>query len=247
MPHMNIRSLVIAAAVTLVIPAAGAEVLSRCGCQSARNVKNRLCETRAAQREFDRLAQHFLAEEKSKGAPILMDGDIKENIEICVKEALTQADDAMAQSATAHTDRSCEISVPETTRTYLEPSYCVAQSVMKHEELHRQACLQRQQGKWERIWAGRAPAAAAISTMFEMSVVDYLAEEASAYMLEESDLTDTLKQLAAICSRADLEIKVEKDDYVPGKKAGDTYRFDLSLEGCPTRPRKTPSACAYPP
>lgn len=243
---MNTRSLIIAAAL-LVAPAAGAEVLSNCGCKAVRNVKNRLCETRAAQREFDRLASHFLAEEKAKGAPIMMDGDIKENIEKCGVEALSQADDTEAQSATAHTDRSCAISVPETTRAHLDPSYCVGQSVLKHEEFHRQACLQRQQGKWERIWAGRAPATAAVSTMFEMSVVDYLAEEAAAYMLEESDLTDTLKQLVATCKPSELQVKIVDDGEVPGKKAGDTYKFDLSMEGCPTRPRKSPSVCAYPP
>jgi hypothetical protein len=38
---------------------------------------------------------------------------------------------------------------------------------------------------------------------------------------------------------------VEEDDYVPGKKKGDVYHFDLSLQGCPTRARKSPSACPY--
>ena len=242
---MNIRSLMIATAGMLVVSAASAEVLNKCGCQAARNVKNRLCETRAAQREFWRLNEHFIALEKEQGAPIMLDTDIKQHIENCGTEALSTADDVMAQSATSETGRNCEIEVPQTTRTHLNPSHCIAQSVYKHEELHREACLRRQEGKWERIWAGRIPVAAGINTLWQMSVVDYLAEETAAYMLEESNLVDTLKQLVATCGKADLQATVEEDDYVPGKRKGDTYQFDLSLQGCPTRARKSPSVCPY--
>jgi hypothetical protein len=242
---MNIRSLVIATASVLVVSAASAEVLEKCGCQAARNVKNRLCETRAAQREFWRLNDLFVALEKAQGAPVQLDTEIKGNIEKCGTEAITTADDAMAQSATSGTGRTCEIDVPQTTRTHLPPSHCIAQSVYKHEELHREACLRRQSGKWERIWAGRAPVISGINTLWSMSVVDYLAEETAAYMLEESNLTETLKQLVATCSKAELMATVEEDDYVPGKKKGDVYHFDLSLQGCPTRTRKSPSVCPY--
>jgi hypothetical protein len=76
-----------------------AQAPSDCGCKELRNVKNRLCQVRLAQREYDRIATKFLADEAAKGEPILLNGKIKDGIKDCVQEALNTGADAGAQNA----------------------------------------------------------------------------------------------------------------------------------------------------
>ena len=237
----------LSAVILVVLLAATLEAeadLSSCGCRGMRNVKNRLCETRAAIQEYDRVSSKFLADEKKAGKPIMFTSDIKINIKQCVKEALDTRADADAQDARGETDASCNITV-ERTRDDLEPSKCIEESVRKHEEFHRAQCQEREKGKWQKIWSEDAPLRSAADTKFAMTAVDYMAEEHAAYMMEEAELRETLRRLANTCKKEDKVVTVNKDDQVPGKNKGDKYDLDLSIDPCPSRPRKSPSDCKY--
>jgi len=218
--------------------------ISSCGCRGMRNVKNRLCETRAAIQEYDRISSKFLSEEKKSGKPIMFTSDTKENIKQCVKEAADTRADADAQNATGETLAACNITVKQT-RDDLPPSKCIEDSVRRHEEFHRDRCKEREEGKWQKIWSSDAPVRSAMDTKFAMSAVDYMAEEHAAYMMEEAELRETLRRLANTCKKEDIIVTVNVEDQVPGKKKGDKYSLDLSIDPCPSRPRVTPSKCKY--
>lgn len=235
----------IAAMLVLALPLdVGAQ--PSCGCPEMRNVKNRLCETRAAQQEYDRIASKFLAAEQKAGKPILLAKDLKEHIhDTCVQEALDAVADSGAQDAKGETDGLCEVYVTPRTRPHLPASQCIEESVTKHESFHYRQCKRREGGRWERVWSEGAPVRSGFDTKFAMSVVDFLAEEHAAYMMEEADLTETLRRLANTCKPAEKIVTVATPDEVPGKKAGDKYSLDLSVERCPRRPRASPSQCKY--
>jgi hypothetical protein len=218
--------------------------ISSCGCRGMRNVKNRLCEARAAIQEYDRISSKFLSEEKKGGKPILLTSDMKANIKLCVKEALDTRADADAQDAKGETEGACNITVKQT-RDDLPPSKCIEESVRRHEEFHRDRCKDREEGKWQRIWSSDAPLRSAMDTKFAMSAVDYMAEEHAAYMMEEAELRETLRRLANTCKKEDKVVTVNVDDQVPGMKKGDKYNLDLSIDPCPSRSRISPSDCKY--
>jgi len=221
-----------------------AQAPSDCGCKELRNVKNRLCQARLAQREYDRIATKFLADEAAKGEPILLDGTIKDGLADCVQEALNTGADAGAQNASSKTSANCDIEDVIFSDSELDASRCIGMSVYRHEQFHQARCREREQGKWQKIWAEGAPVKTLVDTKFAMSAVDYMAEEAAAYSLEEAELTRTMQRLLSTCYSDDKVVTVEDDNWVPGKKKGDEYQLDLSLEDCPTRPRVTKN-CKY--
>jgi hypothetical protein len=216
-----------------------------CDCKEMRNIKNRLCGTRLAQREYDRVASKFLADEKAKGEPILLDGTIKNNIKNCVQEAINTGTDHGAQDATSETNSVCGIEDVYFTHPEFDESRCIGMSVYRHEQFHQARCKERESGKWQQLWSGSAPVKSLIDTKFAMTAVDYMAEEAAAYALEEGELTKALQRLVETCYADDKVVTVEGEDTVPGKQKGDEYHLDLSLEGCPARPRKNDKGCPY--
>lgn len=222
-----------------------AQAPTDCDCKEMRNIKNRLCGTRLAQREYDRVSSKFLADEKAKGQPILLDGTIKENITNCVQEAINMGTDQGAQDATSETNAVCAIEDVYFTHPELDASRCIGMSVYRHELFHQARCKERESGKWQQLWAGNAPVTTLLDTKFAMTAVDFMAEEAAAYSLEEAELTRALRRLVETCYSDDKVATVEDDDWVPGKKKGDEYRLDLSLEGCPARPRNSDKGCPY--
>jgi hypothetical protein len=221
-----------------------AQAPSDCDCKEMRNVKNRLCQTRLAQREYDRLAWKFASDEKTKGEPILLDGKIKEGIKNCVQEALNTGSDAGAQNAMSETNAACQIEDVYFSDAELDESRCIGMSVYRHEQFHQARCRERDNGKWQKIWTENAPVKSVIDTKFAMSAVDYMAEESAAYSLEEAELTQTLRRLLDTCYQTDKYVTVEGDDWVPGKQKGDEYSLDPSQHGCPSRPRQN-KACPY--
>jgi hypothetical protein len=96
------------------------------------------------------------------------------------------------------------------------------------------------------VWTeGASIKSALLDTKYAMSAVDYMAEEAAAYSMEEAELRETQRRLLDTCKQADRSVIVTDDDEVPGKKAGDKYNLDPSVERCPSRPRTSPSDCKY--
>ncbi len=228
----------------LLATSLAAEAQSPCKCAEMRDLKNRFCTARAAMREYDRVASKVLADEKKAGKPILLTSEIKGNIVKCVQEALDTADDIGAQFVQGGTDANCDVTGEVVAWRNGPPTDCIEKSVSKHEGFHRERCLEREKGKWQKVWTEGAPVASAmIDTKFAMTAVDFMAEEQAAYMMEEEELRETLRQLANKCKPAEKVVTISDNDDVAGKQAGDKYNLDPSLEPCPSRPRKTPSAC----
>jgi hypothetical protein len=216
-----------------------------CNCSEMRNVRNRVCGTRAAQREYDRIASKFLAEEKRTGKPILLTSDIKDSIKACVQEVMVQSQDMGAQDASGETDTNCKVTVNSAYKRF-PGSRCVEGSVRRHEEHHRRECLARQDGKWQKVWTTDAPVKSAlIDTKFAMSVVDYTAEEAAAYSMEESEMKDTLRNLNNTCKPTEKVVTIQDDDDVWFKKKGDKLSLDLSVDSCTYADRKKTPECKF--
>lgn len=225
------------------VPEAQAQGAPECGCAALRNVKNRLCTVRAAQREYQRIAASFLANEKAGGKPVFLDTENWGNIKTCLQDAVNQATDKDAQNASGDTDRKCNI-VVKTANPDLPNSKCIEAVVRRHEEHHRAECLKREEDKWWKAWSEDIPATSVINTFFGGSAVDYMAEERTAYFQEEMELTETLRRLLKTCKEADKVLTVSDDGIVPGKKKGEKYHLNPSVDPCPAAP-KTYGKCPY--
>jgi hypothetical protein len=227
------------------VPEAQAQVAPECSCLAMRNVKNRLCNVRAAQKEFSRLMTKFVSAEKADGKPILLDSENKGKIQACVQDALNAVNDRETQNAAGETNRKCEIIVNKVNPRF-PASKCIEAIVRRHEEHHRAECLMREEDKWWKVWSEDAPVQSAmINTMYRMSAVDYMAEENTAYFQEEKELTETLRWLLKTCKDADKVVEIEGDDHVPGKKTGDKYHLNPSVDPCPAPGPKTWERCSY--
>jgi flagellar biosynthesis GTPase FlhF len=227
------------------VPEAQAQGAPECSCVAMRNVKNRLCSVRAAQREFSRLMTKFVSAEKADGKPILLEDENKQKIKDCVQDALNTMTDREAQNASGETDKNCKITVKKVNPRH-NASQCIEAIVRRHEEHHRAECLMREEDKWWKVWLEDAPAKSAmISTMYRMSAVDYMAEENTAYFQEEKELTETLRRLLKTCNDAYKVVEIEGDDHVPGKKTGDKYHLDPSVNPCPAPGPRTWGQCSY--
>jgi hypothetical protein len=186
----------------------------------------------------------FVSAEKADGKPILLESENKTKIKDCVQDAVNAVTDREAQNADGVTGPTCEITVEKVNPRHI-PSKCIEAIVRRHEEHHRAECLMREEDKWWKVWLEGAPAKSAlIDTKFRMSAVDYMAEENTAYFQEEKELTETLRRLLKTCKDADKVVEIEGDDHVPGKKAGDKYHLDPSVNPCPAAP-KTYGKCPY--
>lgn len=243
-----LSALVIASFMLLpgVLVSVQAQNIPECNdCKEMRNIRNRICGTRAAQREYDRIASKLLAEEKTKGKPILLTSEIKDSIKACVLEVMTQAQDMDAQNAAGFTDSACRITVNRQWPNK-PPSLCVEASVRRHEEHHRAECLEREKGKWQKVWNSDAPVKSALlDTKFAMSAIDYMAEESAAYAMEEAEMRESLRRLNKTCPIASRSAVIKDDDDVQGKKKGDKLILDLSEDSCTMAPREKKPACTF--
>lgn len=227
------------------VPEAQAQGAPECGCQALRNLKNRLCTVRAAQREFQRLSAKFSDDEKAGGKPILFDDEIEAKIDACVQDAVDQVTDIEAQNAKGKTLSGCAIKV-ESTNPRHPQSKCIDAIVRRHEEHHRDACRKRNEDAWLKVWWEGASFKSGFSdSKYAMSAVDYMAEERAAYWNEEVELTQTLRRLLKTCKETEKFVTVEATGVVPGKKDGEKYSFDPSVNPCPPPLPKEYGKCLY--
>lgn len=204
-------------------PASG----NACGCDDVRDLRNRICEARAAIAEYDRQIVRIQAFERDVlKKPLLLTEEIYlKCMQPCIQEAVNTVSDSGARKLPAKTDETCEI-VFETP----PPTSCLRESLLRHERFHQTECMSRLRdyqdssffgpflAQWRDVRSGQ-------------SLVSMATEEKVAYRGEIEHNLAELRRLAANCPRAMFE--VERNG-----------RREFSIDFCPPpKPRPEPSAC----
>jgi len=200
---------------------------SPCGCDDVRDLRNRICEARAAIAEYDRQIgriQNFERDVLKK--PLLASGDIYEQcMQPCIQEAINSVSDPGARKSTAETDETCEIVFKTPPATS-----CLRESLLRHERFHQTECMARLQAIQDSSLFG--PFLSLFkSVRTGQSLVSLATEEKIAYRGEIEHNLAELRRLSANCPRAMFE--VERNG-----------RREFTIDYCPPpRPRPEPSAC----
>jgi hypothetical protein len=200
---------------------------SACGCDDVRDLRNRICEARAAIAEYDRqIARIQDFERDVLKKPLMANEAIYEQcMQPCVQEAINTVSDPNARKATAETDETCEIVFKAPPATS-----CLRESLLRHERFHQTECSARLQVIQDSSLFG--PFLSLFRSVREgQSLVSLATEEKIAYRGEIEHNLAELRRLAANCPRAMFEVE----------RRG---RREFTIDYCPPpRPRPEPSAC----
>ena len=227
-PRMNplFAALLASAALAFASPARADE--SACGCSDVADLRNRICEARAAIDEYGHQIQMITAQENSTGVPVMYTVQrYKEHVQPCVQEAINQVTDANANRPTADTDNACAI------RYKGNPTACLKQVLSSHESVHVTVCK-----KWENDKDGFFAGLRGLFGDFRegTTMVDLLNEERVAYTVELNHVRDELDRLS------------RSKPGCPGLPARPPGPRLPSIDPCPPpRPRPAPqdSACKH--
>jgi len=195
-----------------------------CGCDDVRDLRNRICEARAAVAEYDRQIariQKFEREQLKK--PLLWTGPLyKQCMQPCIQEALDAIVDLKARTSAAETNDGCEIvfTTPPATA-------CVKESLLRHERVHQTQCVARRDAIKEGGFFG--PIVSMFTGNFDgQSLVSVANEEKMGYRGEIEFALEQLRRLSAKCPRAAFEIE---------RNGGREFTLDYCP---PARPRPAP-------
>lgn len=203
-----------------------------CGCEDVRDLRNRICEARAAIAEYDRQIERIQRYEKDVlRKPLQYTPQLYEaRMQPCVQEAINSVSDSGARKGTARTNNACNIVFDQQPTTR-----CIAESLGAHERFHQLECMERRRVRDEQSLF------APFLSMFEdtragQSMISIALEEKVAYRREIDHNLDQLRRLASSCPRSLFEIE----------RRG---RREFTIDYCaPARPRPKPeeSACPQP-
>ena len=218
--------------VILIMSVPGTCRADDCGCNDVRDIRNRICEAKAAISEYERQIYRLKSKEQKDGKPYLLTKERYEGfMQPCVQEALDSVIDEGATRSTAKTLNNCTIEVFDWPK---KPTACVRKALLTHEAIHQQVCRKFVDvTSWE---AGFISHFASIFKEFRegMSMMDMAKEEIVAYQQELGFLRMQLLQLSERCPKT--MFTVQRPD---GQR-------EFTLEFCPPpRPRPSPeeSAC----
>jgi hypothetical protein len=161
-----------------------------CGCQDLVDLRNRMCEARAAAAEYTKQIQMIRAQETKTGVPVMYTTErYKVEVQPCVQEAINTVTDSNANRPTADTNNACEI-------TYKgNPGACLKQVLGAHESIHVTVCK-----AWsnDRDKEGFFASLRGLFTDFRdgTTLVDLLNEERTAYQTEMNHVRDELVRLS---------------------------------------------------
>ena len=201
-----------------------------CGCEDVRDLRNRICEARAAISEYGRQINRISRYEKNELKQPLMytESLYKTRMQPCVQEAINTVTDSGARRPTADTNNSCEISLKG------NPTACMAESLNTHERYHVRACMQRREIRTEGS-AFKEFAEIFRDSRSGQSLISLANEERSAYSGEIEHNLSKLNSLAARCPKAMFEIN----------RPGGGREF--TIDYCPPpRPRPSPEESSCP-
>lgn len=227
------RKLLLATVLALFSVAAYAQGGPACGCDDVRDLRNRICEARAAIAEYDRQIDRIKRFERDvlKKPLLYTEAIYKQRMQPCVQEAINTVSDSGARVLTAKTDNDCEIvfGMPP-------PTSCLADSLTRHERYHQTVCRAMSDIRGEKSLFG--PFLALFEdTRAGQSLVSLATEEKFAYRGEIENNLDHLRRLSTSCPRSSFEIE----------RNG---RREFTIDYCPPprqRPKPEESACPPPP
>jgi hypothetical protein len=170
--------------------AAPAHAGPSCGCGDLADLRNRLCEARAAISEYTRQITMIRAQESRTGTPVMYTVPrYKEHVQPCVQEAINQVTDAAAHRPAADTDNACRINLKG------DLTACLKETLTAHESIHVTVCK-----KWEddRSKEGFfAELRGKFSDFREgTTMIDLLNEERAAYQTEINHVRNDLARLS---------------------------------------------------
>lgn len=222
---------VVAVAVLAVLPTLQHARAAACNCEDVADLRNRICEARAAIAEYGRQINRIAAYERDVlKAPLMYTEELyKSRMQPCVQEAINSVTDDNARRFTADTNNACEITLKG------KPTACMAESLSNHERYHVRACMQRREIRTQ---------GSAFKEFMEIfadsrsgqSLISLANEERSAYRGEIEHNLAQLNSLAQRCPKSMFEIT----------RNG---RREFTIDYCPPpRPRPKPedSECPQP-
>lgn len=188
-----IRALLIPAA--LVLTGSAVAQQGGCKCSDLRDLYVRHCSAKHAIDEWSRLINQTKMRE-AKSGEIMSALDHKESVAKCVDEviAITRKESPASHTAKGETDRNCNVTVNA-------PTECLRGVIAHHESWHKMACEahNRPDAPWRTTENPFKYLAAVINRMSAQSLVDYMLEERTGYMLEKDYTRDRLEELAERC------------------------------------------------
>ena len=176
-------------------PGAGAS----CGCGDAADLFARYCSANTAIREWNRLISQVRNQERSNGKMTYED---KKDVAECVNETiniqyqLSEKTTWMSKprKAGGETNRSCEIEVNA-------PTACLKSVINSHEAWHKRTCEAhyKPDAPWRATGNLFDYIAGMSSWLSDFSLVDYMFEERTGYMIEAAYTRGKLEELSANC------------------------------------------------
>jgi hypothetical protein len=220
-------------AITLALLTRGAiaQAGGACGCDDVRDLRNRICEARAAISEYDRQIDRIQRyERETLKKPLLYTEKLyEERMQPCIQEAINTVTDSGARVGTARTDNACNIVFDKP-----PPTRCLAESLSRHERFHQTECMAMRQTRDEKSLFGP------FLSLFEdtragQSLASLALEEKFAYRNEIDHNLEQLRRLSTVCPRSFFEVE----------RAG---RREFTIDYCPAaRPRPKPEESSCPP
>ena len=239
---------------------APAPVLSDCGCNDVREMRDRWCSARAAKAEYQRIVNYLNSEAAKTGKSRMYSlADKKMINQKCVQEAINAVSDRGVVKGTANTHENlppeslfkedCRVEVTSTNHTA-----CLKQIVENHEGFHRHACINRNEagGIIPILLQGEIGGLLG-DTKYTLTSAQFAAEEAASYATEMQLLAARWQDLQKRCpstvfqpvlSDSDTAGQRVWDNSQPDSSGDRRYRmYDLTEDPCPSRPRPAKSEC----
>lgn len=174
----------------------GDAIAADCGCADVADLRNRLCEARAAMDEYSRQISMIAEQEKRTGELVMYSYKrYADSIQPCVQEAINQVSNGKPHPAANTNGLSCAIGFTG------DPNACQKEILVAHENVHVAQCMKRRNDASSEglfavlrmeLWTSFAD-----DYRDGSSLIDVAAEERAAYGTEVGRIRDTLDQLAS--------------------------------------------------
>ena len=187
---------ILAASALFMGPAAAVAQQGGCNCQDARDLFTRHCAAQGAINEWNRLINRTKDRERSEKR-VIGALDMKEDVAKCTDEVISiyRQEGPGSRTSRGETDRNCNVTVDA-------PNACMRGVIAHHESWHKMMCEahNRPDAPWRTTANPFNYLAGLINRMSQQSLVDYMYEERTGYMLEVDYTRDRLMELAGQCN-----------------------------------------------
>jgi len=193
--NLKFLHVVAGTALFLIIATAQAQQ-GGCNCSDARDLFTRYCAARGAVNEWNSLISRARSKEHFNGK-VIPALDAKDQVAQCVDEVVNiyRQEGPGSRKSGGATDRNCEVTIDA-------PNACMRGVIAHHESWHKMMCEAhyKPDAEWRSSINPFTYLPALINRMSQQSIVDYMLEERTGYMLETNYTRDRLEELAGQCN-----------------------------------------------